>query len=102
MERAGKERGKEIQERPAEGARRQQNAKKMLNRRNELKDLLQTQDLAVLCAKNELKTNFKFRSRESGFRSQEPGFGIQEPGFRIQDSGFRRRDSGVRETTGGS
>jgi hypothetical protein len=103
MESAGKERGKEIQERPAKGAKRQQNAKKMLNRRNELKDLLETQDLAILCAKNELKTNSKFRSRESGFRSRESGFRSQEPGFGVQEAGFRSQGNNGRVIgTGGT
>jgi hypothetical protein len=47
MKSAGRERGKEIRRRPAEGAKRQENAKKILNRGNEPKDLLKTQHLAV-------------------------------------------------------
>jgi hypothetical protein len=47
MESAGRERGKEIRKRPARGGKRQGNAKKILNRGNEPKDLLKTQDLAV-------------------------------------------------------
>jgi hypothetical protein len=42
----------------AEGPKRQENTKKILNRGNELKDLLQTQGLTVFGAKNELKTNW--------------------------------------------
>jgi hypothetical protein len=48
MEGAGRERGKEIRKRSAGGAKRQENAKKILNRGNEPKDLLKTQHLAVL------------------------------------------------------
>jgi hypothetical protein len=40
------QRGKEIRKRPAEAGKRQENAKKMLNRGNEPKDLLKTQHLA--------------------------------------------------------
>jgi hypothetical protein len=46
MERAGTERGKGIGERPARGAKGQENAKKILNRGNEAKELLKTQGLA--------------------------------------------------------
>jgi hypothetical protein len=42
---AGRERGKGMRRRPAEGAKRQQNAIKILNRGNELKDLLKTKHL---------------------------------------------------------
>jgi hypothetical protein len=47
-------RGKEIRERVAENEKRQENAKKILNRGNKLKDLLKTQDLAFFGAKNKL------------------------------------------------
>jgi hypothetical protein len=57
MSSTGTERGKKIGRRPAASAKRQQTAKKMLNRGNELNDLLETQDLASFAAKNELKTN---------------------------------------------
>jgi hypothetical protein len=46
MSSAGRERGKKIRKRPAEGAKQQENAKKILNRGNELKDLLTAQGLA--------------------------------------------------------
>jgi hypothetical protein len=59
MESAGRERGKETGRQPQEGGREQENAKKILNRGNEPKDLLKTQHLAVFRAKNELKTNPK-------------------------------------------
>jgi hypothetical protein len=57
MESAGREPGKEIRKQPAEGRKRQENAKKILNRGNEPKDLLKIQHLASLGAKNEPKTN---------------------------------------------
>ena len=57
MESAGKERGKGTRKRPAGGAKRLENVKKILNRGNEPKDLLKTQHLAIFGAKNELKTN---------------------------------------------
>jgi hypothetical protein len=47
MESAGMERGREMRKRPAEGAKRMENAKKILNRGNKLKDLLKTKELAV-------------------------------------------------------
>ena len=57
MKSAGRERGKEMRKQTAGGERRQQNAKKMLNKGNELRDLLKTRHLALLGAKDELKTN---------------------------------------------
>jgi hypothetical protein len=65
----------------------------MLNRGNELKDLLKTQDLAVLGAKNELKKNSLWsakdanQSEKAGFRIRHSGVGGQEPGVTAQDSG---------------
>jgi hypothetical protein len=47
MESAGRERGKEIRKRLGGGGKRQGNAKKILNRGNEPKDLVKRQDLAV-------------------------------------------------------
>jgi hypothetical protein len=47
-------RGKEIPERLAVSEKQQENAKKILNRGNKLKDLLKTQDLAFFGAKNKL------------------------------------------------
>jgi hypothetical protein len=41
------------------GGKWQENAKKILNRGNELKDLLEIKDLEAFEAKNELKTNPK-------------------------------------------
>ena len=57
MESAGRERGKGIRKRPAEGGKRSENAKKILNRGNEPKDLLKSRHLALFGAKNEPKTN---------------------------------------------
>ena len=57
MQSAGGERGRETRKRPAGGGEWPENAKKILNRRNELKDLLNTKDLALFGVKNELKTN---------------------------------------------
>jgi hypothetical protein len=64
MESAGRERGKEIGKQHTGGPKRQDNAKKMLNRGNELKDLLKTQHLASSEAKNELKTNWIFARKK--------------------------------------
>jgi hypothetical protein len=57
MESAGRERGKEIRKRPAGSGKRHENAKKILNRGNEPKDVLKIQHLSVFRAKNEPKTN---------------------------------------------
>jgi hypothetical protein len=46
MASVGKDAGKGIRKRPAGTGKRHENAKKMLNRGNELKDLLETKDLA--------------------------------------------------------
>jgi hypothetical protein len=54
---ARRERQKEIQKQPAGKPKRLENTKKILNRGNELEDLLQMQHLARFGAKNELKTN---------------------------------------------
>jgi hypothetical protein len=73
MESAGTERGKEIRKRPAGGGKRQETANKILNRGNEPKDVLKTQHLAFLGAKNEPKTNpilsakMSRSKRKSGF-----------------------------------
>jgi hypothetical protein len=47
MKSAGRERGEEVHKRPAGGAKQQGNAKKILNRGNELKDLLGLKDLGI-------------------------------------------------------
>jgi hypothetical protein len=46
MESIGRGRGKGIRKQPAGTVKRHENAKKMLNRGNELKELLETKDLA--------------------------------------------------------
>jgi hypothetical protein len=76
MESAGTEGAKGIQNQHAGGAKRFGNAKKILNRGNEPKDLLETQHLAVFGAKNELKTN-SILSAKSADQSREVGFGCQ-------------------------
>jgi hypothetical protein len=47
MESPGREHGKETRKRTAGGGKWHENAKKILNRGNELKDLLEIKDLAV-------------------------------------------------------
>ena len=71
MDGAGRERGKEIRKRPAGGRNRQGNAKKILNRGNEPKDLLKSRHLALFGAKNEPKTNptLSAKSVEQGEKS---------------------------------
>jgi hypothetical protein len=81
MKTAGTERGKEIGKQPAGGAKRQENTKKMLNSGNELKDLLETQHLAVFGVKNELKTNSILRA-ENAKQGGKAGVRFQVPGFR--------------------
>jgi hypothetical protein len=70
MESAGRERGKEIRKRRAGGAKRQENAKKILNRGNEPEDLLKTQHLAFFRAKNEPKTNSILSAKSAENREQ--------------------------------
>jgi hypothetical protein len=100
MENAGTEGAKGIQNRHGGDGKRFGNAKKILNRGNELKDLLKTQHLAVFGAKNELKTNSILsaksadQSGEVGFRCQGLGVGGWGLGaglrFRGQESGGRK------------
>jgi hypothetical protein len=71
MKSTGAECGKKVGRRPAEGGEWQENAKKILNRGNELKDLLKTKDLALFGAKNELKTNSILRAKEA-VQSEKP------------------------------
>jgi hypothetical protein len=68
MKSTGRECGKKVGRRPAEGGEWQENAKKILNRGNELKDLLKTKDLAVFGARNELKTNSVFSAKRARSR----------------------------------
>jgi hypothetical protein len=65
MQSAGRERGKEVRKRPAGDGKRHENAKKILNRGNEPKDLLKTQHLAFFGAKNEPKTNPTLSAKEA-------------------------------------
>jgi hypothetical protein len=65
MKSTGRECGKKVGRRPAEGEEWQENAKKILNRGNELKELLKTNDLAFFGAKNELKTNSVFSAKRA-------------------------------------
>ena len=55
-------------------------SKKILNRGNEPKDLLETQHLAVSGAKNEPKTNSILSARRAGFRCQVSGVRGQKCG----------------------
>ena len=69
----GRERGKGIEKQPSEGAKRLENAKKMLNRGNELTILLKTQGLANFEVKNELvldAKNGKFRAKVQAWRKR--------------------------------
>jgi hypothetical protein len=65
MNSAGAECGKKVGRRPAGGGERQENAKKILNRGNEPKDLLKTKDLASFEAKNEPKTDSVFSAKRA-------------------------------------
>jgi hypothetical protein len=76
MESAGRERGKGFEKLPADGAKRQENPKKILNRGNKLKDFLKTHHLAFFRAKNKLKTN-SILSAKSG-KKREQGRGNRE------------------------
>jgi len=57
MRELASQRGKGFGDRRGGRGNRVENRKKILNRGNELNDLLETIDLAVFRAKNELKTN---------------------------------------------
>ena len=85
MDCAGGERGKEIRKRPAGGGKRQENAKKILNRGNEPKDLLKTQHLEFFGAKNKPKTNSILSAK-----SEDQSENKQESGVRSLDSVPRR------------
>jgi hypothetical protein len=106
MENARTERAKGIRNRPGAGAKGSGNAKKILNRGNEAKDLLNTQDVAFLGPQNEL-----FFSAENPDRSEKTAGVAQVPSRpsgdlglfkgrsrkgRFQVSGFRCQVSGVR------
>jgi len=54
MRKLASERGKEVANRPGGGGKCVEKRKKILNSGNEPKNVLQTQELAVLGAKNEL------------------------------------------------
>ena len=65
--------------RPGGRGKGQENAKKILNRGNELKDLLKTKDLGFFVAKSELKTNYILSAK---MRKSEPKNTAQVAGFR--------------------
>jgi hypothetical protein len=54
MRKLAGERGKEVRNRPGGGGKWGEDSKKILNRRNEAKDLLKTQELTFFRAQNEL------------------------------------------------
>jgi hypothetical protein len=91
-----------MRKRPAGGAKRQESAKKILNRGNEPKDLLKTHDLAFFGAKNEPKTNpilsaNKRKSRrKTGCKrkfSGDSGWGLGATDWRLEE----RRWRGIRD-----
>jgi hypothetical protein len=78
MESAGTERGKEIRKRPAGDGKWQEDAKKILNRGNEPKDLLKTEHLAFFGTKNEL--NFECKNEQIKAKKQGLGGGFHVTG----------------------
>jgi len=88
MKSAGRERGKEIRKRPAEDARRQQNAGKMLNRGNEPNKSFRINKSRKKRTQNELKTN-SILSAKSAHQSGKEGFGCQVSGVRGKKSRFQ-------------
>jgi len=68
--------------------RLQRKSKKILNRGNEPKDLLETQHLAVFWSENEPKTN-SILSAKSAYQSGKVGFGCQVPGVRCKKGRFQ-------------
>ena len=59
MENVATERAQGVLNRPVEGGELAQNTKKILNRRNEPKNILKIQDLAFSAPQNELFLEFK-------------------------------------------
>jgi hypothetical protein len=89
MENAGTERAKGTRNRLGGGAKRPANAKKILNRGNEPKDLLKTKDLAFSGAQNELffecKKARSKRKKSGCAQTPEQDSGIRIPGVRTRD-----------------
>jgi hypothetical protein len=90
--------GRRFKNGPQGGAKRQENAKKILNRGNEPKDLLKTQHLAFFRAKNEPKTN-SILSAKSAYQSGKSRFRVPGPRCQVREepvSGFRCQGPEVR------
>jgi hypothetical protein len=96
MENAGTERAKGTRNRLGGGSKQPENAKKILNRGNEPKDLLKSKDLAFSGAQNELFLECK-KTDQSEKRAAIAQALEQESGFRTQDSGPKSEDSGDRK-----
>ena len=105
MESAGGERGKEIRKRPAGGAKRQGNAKKILNRGNELNKSFRINKSRKKRTQNELDfepKNAQITPKKrvlSGAFHVTCGFsvGVARAGIRFQVSGARG-SAGVQES----
>jgi hypothetical protein len=82
--------GASIRKGPGRGAKRQQSAKKILNRGNEPKNLLKTKRLAFLEAKNKPKTN-SILSAKSANQSEKTGIRIQEQNEQVTGAGAWRQ-----------
>ena len=80
--------------RPPGCGRWAEKAKKILNRGNEPKDLLETQHLAVFWSENEPKTNW-FLSAKSANQSGKVGFGCPVPGVRAGRVGGENGEQGM-------
>jgi len=82
--------------RPGRSVKRSGDAKKILNRGNEAKNLLNKKDLAFSGAQNELFLECK-KTDQSEKRAAIAQALEQESGFRTQDSGPKSEDSGDRK-----
>ncbi len=94
MENAGTEGAKGIQNQHAGGAKRFRNAKKILNRGNEPKDLLKKQDLAFSAPQNKLFFECKKPRSKRRSRFRAPGPRCQVQGEQVSRS--RCQVSGTR------
>ena len=75
MESAGRERGKETRKQPAEDGKWHENAKKILNRGNEPKDLLKTQDLAFFWSEKRTQNEPNFECKNEQIKAKKQGLG---------------------------
>jgi hypothetical protein len=71
MDSAGTERGKEVRKGPAEDAKRLENAKKILNRGNKLKDLLKTKRLSGFSSEKQTQNKLDFECKNVQIKAKK-------------------------------